>query len=158
MPNKTVWFGPKTVSKKKFYALKYLLLAYLLLVLAFEIIWTIVIVKQFHQDLHNYDWEEIWIKEFYKSTKNFFIFTVILIVLATLLGLAAAFSENRSLLLVFIFVLIAEWGFELIGVYASQDRNVVIYKLIPATLRPGLIVVSAMFYSKLRSGTNNSQA
>lgn len=32
-------------------------------------------------------------------------------------------------------VLIAEWAFELIGVYASKDRNVVLYKMVPAILR-----------------------
>lgn len=86
MAGKTVWLGPKVQSKKRFYALKYILLAYLTLVLVFEIAWTFFIVKQFKSDLQSYDWDEVWIKEFFKSTKNFFIFTVILTVLGVLMG------------------------------------------------------------------------
>ena len=157
MAKNTVWFAPKVVNNKRYYVLKYVLLAYLVLVLIFEALWTFYIVNKFHEDLQTYEWDAIWIKEFYKSTKNFFIFTVILIVLAGLLGLAATYTENRTLLLVFIMLLIAEWGFELIGVYASKDRNVVIYKMVPATLRPGLIVISYLFYSKMRAmGTSES--
>ncbi|KAI1290897.1 hypothetical protein HDE_07762 [Halotydeus destructor] len=151
MTKDKVWFGPKTVNKKTFLGLKYFLLAYLSLVLIFEILWTVYITEQFYQDLLKYDWEEIWIKEFYKSTKNFFIFTAILVVLSLLLGIAATYTNNRSLLLVFLVGMAAEWTFELVGIYASHDKNVVIYKLIPATLRPLLVILSLVFYSKLRA-------
>jgi len=130
--------------------MKYLLMAYLVLVLAFEILWTTFIVYRFHADLATYDWDATWIKEFYKSTKNFFLFTAIIVSLVLFLGLAAAGSENKSLLMVFLVLFMGEWGFELIGVYCSQDWNVMVYKLIPGAMRPGLILVGFLFYLKLR--------
>lgn len=163
---KTLWLSPnpskpsETSSKsfkRKFLCLKYLLFIYLLLVLIFEMMWTYFVVNyQLYQDLVSYheDWNEVWLKEFYKSTKNFFLFIMILLVLSMAIGLAAVATENRSLLGAFIAIILTEWIFEFIGVYESKDRNVLIYRMIPSTLRPGIFVISYIFIQKLKKQEN----
>ena len=121
--------------------------------------WTFFVVNyQLYNDLVSYheDWDDVWIREFYKSTKNFFLFIMILLFLTIVIGLAAVGTENRSLLGVFIAILITEWIFEFIGVYESKDRNVLMYRMIPSTLRPGIFVITYIFMQKLKRQENIS--
>lgn len=130
----------------------------MLLVLVMEIAWSWYSTQGLKKDLQAYvdsgDWEQTYVREFYKSTKNFFMFNLILIFLSICIGMAAVGTENRHLILAFLFIFSMEWFFELIGVYNSREKNVVIYRMIPALLRPGLIVSTIIFYrtlSKLQS-------
>lgn len=61
------------------------------------------------------------------------------------LGILATFRGHRSLLCVAIFMLIIEWGFEFIGIFASTDFNVFIYMLIGMIMRPGLFVLASFY-------------
>ena len=138
----------KSSSSFKFF--KYFVFSYMLLVLLVEILWAAYSTQGLRKDLQahveNGEWEQTYLREFFKSTKNFFMFNLILIFLSICIGCTAVGTENRHLILAFIFVFSIEWFFEVIGVYNSKEKNVVIYRMIPALLRPGLIVSTLIFY------------
>ena len=60
-------------------------------------------------------------------------------------------TSNKHLAQTFIAVLLIEWIFEFIGVYESRDRNILIYRLVPCTLRPGLLTLMFMFIKNLNA-------
>ena len=138
----------KTTPSFKFF--KYFVFSYMLLVLVTEIAWAAYSTQGLKKDLQMYvesgEWEQTYVREFFKSTKNFFMFNLILIFLSLCIGMAAVGTENRHLILAFLFIFSMEWFFEVIGVYNSKEKNVVIYRMIPALLRPGLIVSTIIFY------------
>lgn len=142
-------FGSSTAFK----VLKYFVFCYMVLILITEIGWSVYSTQGLKRDLQAYvdagDWEQTYVREFYKSTKNFFMFNLILIFLSICIGCAAVGTENKKLILAFLVIFSIEWGFEIIGVYNSGDRNVVIYRMIPALLRPGLIVGTVIYYRAL---------
>jgi hypothetical protein len=129
--------------------LKYFVFSYLVLILVSEIAWaaysTAGLKKDLQAEVDAGELDQTYMREFYKSTKNFFMFNLILIFLSICIGCAAVGTENKQLLLAFMIIFGIEWIFEVIGVYNSGDKNVVIYRMIPAILRPGLIVSSIMF-------------
>lgn len=121
----------------------------MVLILIIEVAWAAYSSQGLKRDLQEFvdagDLDQTYMREFYKSTKNFFMFNLILIFLSICIGCAAVGTENKQLLLAFLVIFGIEWVFEVIGVYNSGDRNVVIYRMIPALLRPGLIVSSVIF-------------
>ncbi|RWS05463.1 hypothetical protein B4U79_09716 [Dinothrombium tinctorium] len=139
-------------SRKCVHILKHILITSLFLALVFEILWTVYICKAFKDDIKTYEKDAIWIKEFYKSTRNFFVFTVILVSLTAFIGFAAAYAENKALMILFVVAYVMEWGFELIGVYASDDHNVVVYKLICQALKPFILLLSLIFICIIKEG------
>lgn len=160
MPSQSLVPTLSTVTKasSSFKFFKYFVFCYMLLVLGMEIGWAAYSTQGLKKDLQMYvesgEWEQTYVREFFKSTKNFFMFNLILIFLSICIGLAAVGTENRHLILAFVLVFGMEWFFEIIGVYNSKEKNVVIYRMIPALLRPGLIVSTLIFYrtvSKLQN-------
>jgi len=140
----------KTKVPTSFRVLKYFVFIYLLVILAAEISWAVYSCQSLKRDLQAEvdagQLDQTYMREFYKSTKNFFMFILILIFLAICIGCAAVGSENKALVVVFMIILAIEWIFEIMGIYNSGDRNVVIYRMIPALLRPGLVVSIVFFY------------
>ena len=121
--------------------LKYFLLAYLLFTLVAEIAWTFYSISALRQDLEQYEeageWEPTFVREFFKSSKNFFLFDLIMVIVVLGVGLGAVATRSPPLLISFLVLFSIEWIFELIGVYHSQERQVVMYRMVPALLRPG---------------------
>lgn len=74
-----------------------------------------------------------------------------MLILAIAIGIASVTTSNKHLAQTFIAVLLIEWIFEFIGVYASKDRNILIYRLVPCTLRPGLLTLMFMFIKNLNA-------
>ena len=136
-------------ASRAFKCLKYMIFGYMLLILVCEVGWTAYSTQGLKKDLqaevNSGQLDQTYMREFYKSTKNFFMFNLILVFLSICIGCAAVGTENKELLLGFLIIFSVEWVFEVIGVYNSGDKNVVIYRMIPALLRPGLIVSSIFF-------------
>ena len=121
--------------------LKYFLLTYLIVTLVAEVAWTFYSINALRADLEKYEeageWEPTFVREFFKSSKNFFLFDLIMVTVVLCVGLGAVMTQSSALLISFLVLFSIEWIFELIGVYHSQERQVVMYRMVPALLRPG---------------------
>ncbi|XP_074597715.1 uncharacterized protein LOC141852572 [Brevipalpus obovatus] len=135
---------PPNLNPKKVEQLKYLLIFYYILTLCYEWSWTWYAIGEYSKDIQRYEEDEIWKREFFKSTRNFFVFCQILTSLVLSLGLLATYRNLKVLLCVSIAMLIIEWGFEFIGIYTSMDFNVFVYKVIGMVMRPGLFILASL--------------
>lgn len=133
------------VSKRRLKQLRYLLMLHFVITLVYEVIWTYFSTIAYQADIRNYDTDEIYKREFFKATRNFFIFTEILNFLVLCVGGVAIYKNHRLLLIVFIVMFLMEWGFELIGIYASMDFNIFVYKVICQITKPGLLLFSFIY-------------
>uniref|UniRef100_T1KKE6 Uncharacterized protein n=1 Tax=Tetranychus urticae TaxID=32264 RepID=T1KKE6_TETUR len=134
-----------SVSSRRLKQLRYLLLFHLIITLIYEVIWTYFCTIGYREDIEKYDTDEIWKREFFKATRNFFIFTEILNFLVLCVGGVATYKNHRLLLICFILMFLMEWGFELIGIYASGDFNIFVYKVICQVTKPGLLLLSLIY-------------
>lgn len=135
--------APSTTSatSRHITCFKYFLLTYLIFTLIAEVVWTFYSINALRADLEKYEeageWEPTFVREFFKSSKNFFLFDLIMVTVVLCVGLGAVTTQSSPLLISFLVLFSIEWIFELIGVYHSQERQVVMYRMVPALLRPG---------------------
>lgn len=145
--SKKVWIGERSEETSR--AIVWLRKALMLLIvvgLAYETLFSFYICDQLRLQLASYrDQDEVWVREFYKTSKNFFVFTVILITLVFTLGMVAVYSRSKLLLGLFLFGFLLEWGFELIGIYCSADWNVIYYKILCQAGRPVLFLLATLY-------------
>ena len=137
-------FQPPAIDPKKIEKLKYLLMFYLVLALAYEWTWTWYSINEYESEIQKYDEDPIWKREFFKSTRNLFIFCAVLTTLVLSLAIFATYRNSRLFLCISIVLIIMEWGFEFIGIYTSGDFNVFIYKIIGMVMRPGMFILAIL--------------
>ena len=144
---KKVWIGKRGESPSKiFLVLKYGLVLTIALNMIYETVLSYYICDFLKQDLAAYKHQdEVWIREFYKTSKNFFVFTVILMILVSALGIVSVYNNSRLLVPLYLFGFLLEWGFELIGIYCSNDRNVIFYKILCEVGRPLIFILGTAF-------------
>lgn len=150
---KKVWIGERNSSDES-RAIRWLRVALLITIplsLAYEALFSLYTCEQLRIQLGSYrDQDEVWVREFYKTSKNFFVFTVILSTLVFALGMVGVYGRSRLLIGLFLFGFLLEWGFELIGIYCSADWNVIYYKILCEATRP-LLFLLALLYAYLIS-------
>lgn len=144
---KKVWIGKRGESPSKiFLFLKYGLVLTIALNMIYETVLSYYICDFLKEDLAAYKHQdEVWIREFYKTSKNFFVFTVILMILVSALGIVSVYNNSRLLVPLYLFGFLLEWGFELIGIYCSNDKNVIFYKIMCELGRPLIFILGTAF-------------
>lgn len=144
---KKVWIGKRGESPSKiFLFLKYGLVLTIALNMIYETVLSYYICGFLKDDLAGYKHQdEVWIREFYKTSKNFFVFTVILMILVSALGIVSVYNNSRLLVPLYLFGFLLEWGFELIGIYCSNDWNVIFYKILCEVGRPLIFILGPAF-------------
>ena len=136
------------LSSRQIYYLKIGCIVIMLLNTIYECLASYLVTDYFRQDIYSptgayTNRDEIWRREFFKSSRNFFIFTTILSLLPNLMGILGVFKRNRAILAFCIIFMVVEWIFEMVGLYASQDWRVTIYKMSCQALRPLVILICA---------------
>lgn len=134
------------VSLKRLKQFRVFLLSHLAFSLIYELLANYLCVTLYQKDIQSYEKDDIWKREFFKATRNLFVFTTILTFLVICVGAIGVYKKNRILTAIFIVMIIMEWGFELIGVFTSQDWKIFIYKVICQLTRPSLFLSTAIFW------------
>lgn len=136
--------------KRNFQLLKWSLVAYLVLFMVIELLLMHYISKEYEKELFSRNLNQIWVREFWKTTKHFFIFSLLLMVLYIFLGLSSTITENVEIFFTFMLIATFEWILEVVGSISSHDYDLIKYKLISQIPKPVLILFSIYYYKEMR--------
>ena len=142
------------------YRLKQACMVILFLNIVYECLACYLVVSCLRKDLHEAvgDYgqrDETWRREFFKSSRNFFVFSAVLSLIANCMGLLGAHKQIRVILAICVSFMALEWGFEMIGIYFSQDWRIALYKMACQALRPLVFLISAAYCLFMESDTSS---